>query len=147
MHRVVLDSTILVSAFLAPQGVSSVLLRRAREGAFLVALSEEILAETQKVLLHRAHLRKRYPYTDEDVSEFCQALREAVDVVTQIPALTSVSRDPHDDMVIACAVAAQADHLVTRDHDLLTLKTHGQVQMVSPEDFMRILRDRSEDQQ
>ena len=42
----VIDSTVLVSAFLTEGGVSAALLRYAREGVFLVFLSEDILTET-----------------------------------------------------------------------------------------------------
>ena len=51
MPRAVLDSTVLISAFLAQHGVSNELLRHARAGAFLLCLSEEILAEAMDVLL------------------------------------------------------------------------------------------------
>jgi predicted nucleic acid-binding protein len=51
MLSAVLDSTVLISAFLAQRGVSNELLRHARAGAFLLCLSEEILDEGQGVLL------------------------------------------------------------------------------------------------
>ena len=51
----VLDATILVSAFLTPYGIAAQLLAEARQGGFSLILSEEILAETQEVLVQRAH--------------------------------------------------------------------------------------------
>jgi predicted nucleic acid-binding protein len=51
MPSVVLDSTVLISAFLAQRGVSNELLRQARAGALLLFLSEEILNEALGVLL------------------------------------------------------------------------------------------------
>ena len=45
MPSAVLDSTVLLSAFLAQRGVLNELLRYARDGAFLLCLSEEILDE------------------------------------------------------------------------------------------------------
>jgi hypothetical protein len=38
-------------------------------------LSEEILEETQQVLLKRQHLRKQHRYSDQEAIEFCRALR------------------------------------------------------------------------
>lgn len=142
MPRAVLDSTILVSAFLTPQGLTAQLLSQARRGAFDLYLSEDILQETQQVLLEREHIRKRHPYSDEQAIEFCQALRPAVHLVTHLPTLPSLTRDPNDDMVVACAVAAQATYLVTRDKDLLTLGKYQGVSMVPPEEFMGILREK-----
>lgn len=45
-----------------------------------------------------------------------------------------------DSMVIACAVAAQADYIVSRDLDLLDLRIYKGIQIVSPENFIPFLR-------
>src|SRR5262245_43875387 len=114
----VIDSTVLVSAFLTEGGVSAELLRFAREGVFVVFLSEDILMETQHTLAY-ARIRERYNYTDDDVADFLNRLRVAATLVDALPHLTVV-RDPHDDMVIATAVRADATYVVTRDNDLLS---------------------------
>ena len=72
MLNAVADSTVLVSAFLRKEGVSAVLLRHAAEGTFALSLSQAIVIETEIVLLERAHIRRRYPYANEDVAAFCQ---------------------------------------------------------------------------
>ena len=43
-------------------------------------------------------------------------------------------------MIVACAVAAMADFLVTRDKDLLSLRRHGDVRVIEPERFLAIVR-------
>lgn len=58
----VIDSTVLVSAFLTEGGVSAELLHYAREGVFLVFLSEDILTETEHTLAY-PRIRKRYTDT------------------------------------------------------------------------------------
>jgi uncharacterized protein len=140
MPKAVLDSTILISALLAPEGISDQLLRQGRRGAFVLCLSEAILEETQRVLLEEERIRRRYPYTNDDVKEFISELRRAASMVSDIPLLQGISRDPNDDMVIACAVAAQATYLVTRDKDLLTLTHYQKIRMTTPEQFIEILR-------
>ena len=50
MYKVVLDSTVLVSAFLAKTGVSAELLHKAKDGGFDICLAEEILEEVQRAL-------------------------------------------------------------------------------------------------
>jgi uncharacterized protein len=138
MLRVVLDSTILVSAFLAPKGLAAQLLSQAQGGAFMLYLSEQILAETQEVLIERKHIRQRYSHTNEQAIRFCHSLRLGVRLVGDLPKITEVARDPDDDMVIACALAAGVPYLVTRDRDLLTLDTYKEVKMITPEAFMEI---------
>ncbi len=139
MRNAVFDATTLVSAFLTKQGVSAQLLAHAVAGAFELYLSDAIIEETREVLLHRTHLRTRFVYTDQDVEEFCLLLRAFARNVPDLPSLR-VSRDPTDDYVIATAVAAGVSYLVTRDKDLLALKTYQAVQMIGPEEFIALVR-------
>ena len=142
MLNAVADSTILVSAFLRKEGVSAVLLRQAAGGAFPLSLSQAILTETETVLLEREHIRRRYPYANEDVATFCQTLHGSFPVVIDLPPLKGIVRDPNDDMVLATARAAHATYLITRDLDLLSLQTYEGITILTPEAFMAILRER-----
>jgi putative PIN family toxin of toxin-antitoxin system len=138
----VFDSTVLVSAFLSPRGVSNALLHRGREETFQLYLSADILDETRRVLLEEVHIRKRYPYTDDDVEEFVTVLRETAFVIPIPAQFERICRDPNDDMVLACALAARVPYLVSRDKDLLTLKTYKETSILTPEAFMYLLRSR-----
>jgi len=51
MYKVVLDSTVIVSAFLAKTRVSDELLYKAKDRGFDMCLAEEILEEAQRALL------------------------------------------------------------------------------------------------
>lgn len=62
-------------------------------------------------------------------------------VVNPPPTPGAVPRDSNDDMIIACAVAASAEYLVTRDHDLLSLGTYREIAIINPEQFLHILRE------
>jgi putative PIN family toxin of toxin-antitoxin system len=140
MPNAVLDSTILVSAFLRREGVAAVLLRHAAGGVFDVSLSRDITTETETTLLERAHIRARYRYTGGEVREFCQMLERSFALVTDLPPLAGIVRDPKDDMVIATALKAQASHIITRDDDLLSLGEYAGITMITPEAFMGLLR-------
>ena len=135
----VIDSTVLVSAFLTEGGVSAELLRFARAGVFLVFLSEDILTETEHTLGYD-RIRERYTYTDDDVADFLNRLRIAATLVDQLPEL-AVVRDPNDDMVVATAQRAQAAYIVTRDRDLLTLQQYEDITIITPEAFIAIVRE------
>jgi predicted nucleic acid-binding protein len=60
-----------------------------------------------------------------------------------MPDISGVVRDPTDDHVIACALAAHAGYLVTRDPDLLSLGVYQEVQMITPEECIRLVREES----
>lgn len=137
-HRVVLDSVVLVSAFLT-EGLASELLDICGKEATLYT-AEEILQEIRRVLLEKEYIRNRYQYSYADVEIFVSRVRERSVIVRQIPDLRVIERDPGDDMVIACAVAAEADYIVSRDLDLLDMKTYQGIQIISPENFIHFLR-------
>ena len=139
MLKAVLDSTILVSAFLKSEGISAELLRKAAAGAFTVCTAEEILDETRRVLLQYPRIRKRYQYPDEAVTEYVNLLRVVSHLVTGLPKLRAVIRDPNDDMILACAIKAKAGYVVSRDKDLLDLESYRRTKMVSPEQFITLL--------
>ena len=142
MPNAVFDSTVLVSAFLTLRGVAAVLLRHAHEGAFSAFLSEEILTEIQRVLLDdERRIRRRYHYPNESVHLFIEGLRDIIPVVTDLPPITVVARDPKDDMVIATALKAHASYIITRDDDLLSLREYESITMITPEAFMGLLRE------
>lgn len=143
MPSAVLDSTVLISAFLTQRGVSNELLRRAREGAFTLFLSPEILNEIQGVLLddERRH-RRRYRYPNEEAINFVDGLRAFAQLVTDLPEIAAVPRDPTDNPIVATALKAQASYVITRDDDLLSLQEYEGITMITPESFMRLLRER-----
>ena len=52
------------------------------------------------------------------------------------------SRDPKDDEVLGCALAARADFIVTRDPDLLVLGKPFGISIVTPRQFLQVLVQR-----
>jgi len=137
--RVVLDSVVLVSAFITESGLSSELLDKSAETAELY-ITEEILQETRRVLLERDHLRRRFLYNNTNVEDFIEALRAKCLVITSLPDIQIIERDPKDDKIIACAVAAHADYIISRDLHLLDLKEYEGIKIISPESFIHYLR-------
>ena len=99
------------------------------------------MAETARVLLTAARIRQRYPYTDADVQDYLQSIRLAALIVSNLLPISGIVRDPNDDMILACAVAARASHVVTHDDHLLSLGTFEGVMIVTPEAFLTMLRN------
>jgi len=139
MPRIVSDSTVLVSAFLAPQGAAAAVLAHVQAGRVPLVVSDTILAETARVLRTYPHIRQRYHYPDTAVQEFCDGLTQVGELMTDFPPLSGVCRDPDDDMVLACARAAAVQYLVTRDKDLLVLRQYEGI-IITPEAFLAMLR-------
>ncbi len=51
----------------------------------------------------------------------------------------AVSRDPDDNRVLEAAVAGQVDYIVTGDRDLLALRSHAGIRMLTPAQFVEFL--------
>jgi predicted nucleic acid-binding protein len=66
MLKAILDTTILVSAFLKKEGVNARVLLGGKDRYHLY-LSEDILEETNLVLLTYEQIRKKYHYSDDEV--------------------------------------------------------------------------------
>lgn len=90
------------------------MLEAARQGVFEPVASWELAEEIAEVL-RRPRLARRYEITEAEVADV---------LVLLAPLLPSIEvevevRDPDDAPVIASAVVAQADAIVTGDRDLL----------------------------
>lgn len=138
MLRVVLDSSVLVSAFLTEGGTTAALLDHYRRGAFALCCSPWIVGEVERALLRPRNIG-RYRYTAEDVREFLDGLARSAQFFRDAPQVPVVTRDPSDDQVIACALAAEADYLVTGDDDMLVLGEHEGIRIVTPRAFLELL--------
>ena len=104
-------------------------------------LSPAIIGEAAATLVRSERLQARYNYTrDLAVLDRADLFAVTTLIADPPPLVSPVCRDPDDDMIIACAVAAQAPYLVTRDLDLLDLGTYCSIAMVSPEAFLRSIR-------
>lgn len=141
MIRATFDTTVLISAFLRPGGVSDELLDLASTAEFSLVLSAPILDETGGKLLTSRRIRARYRYPDRDVRRYAEKLRDLAELVVDLPPLRGVVRDPNDDVVLATALAAGAAYLVSRDKDLLDLGAYGDVAILTPEEFRGLLRE------
>lgn len=94
-----------------------------------------------KVLLDSPRLSARYDYSPEQVGQYRADLLTLASVIDDPPPTPgAVPRDPDDDKIVACAVAAAAGYLVSRDHDLLSIGSYGGVAIITPEAFLRIVR-------
>jgi predicted nucleic acid-binding protein len=106
--RAVLDSSVLVSAFLTPRGTSAEVVRRAERGAFALCLSDPIIFETTRSLGEKTQrIGGYYPdYSDIQVDRFAELLRATAELFDDLPAIRVVPLDPKDDVIVATALKA-----------------------------------------
>ena len=145
MTKAVLDSSVLFSAFLKPASVPAMLLTRAREGAFSLCLSRYILEETTAALLREKN-RAQYEVSPEKVARFYRDLAAIAEMVGELAELNAIPNDPKDNPIVATAVAAKADYLVTGDRrHLMPLGSYEGIRIVSVREFLEVLSSAGDD--
>ena len=117
--RLVLDTNVVVSALLW-SGRPGQLFDRAGDDEIALFGSDRLIAELADSLA-KPRLARQLAATGLVVDEHVSNYRSLVSVVEAVPLSVPVSRDPDDDRVLACAVAASADVIVSGDNDLLVL--------------------------
>lgn len=136
--KAVLDTVVFVRALINPKGRWGRLLFRLADRYTLI-LSPELIKEILEVL-HRSSLRERFPQIDEVSVDSIIALFEQAVVVEPHERL-EVCRDPDDDKLFECGVAAGADYIVSEDLDVLAVGEFQQIKTVSADEFIKLLAE------
>lgn len=138
--RAVADTNTVVSGLLW-YGAPRKFLDAARAGAISLYTSDALLVELADVL-PRAKLAKRVAASGMSVEEL--ARRYALLAQRIIPAEIDpvVLADADDDAIIACALAAQADLIVSGDPDLLNLKAFQGIPIVVAAEALKRISQR-----
>jgi putative PIN family toxin of toxin-antitoxin system len=86
---------------------------------FEVCVSHGILDETRQSLRNKVkRIRRYYAYPDEKIDLFIDGVIADAQMVSNLPRSRVVPLDSKDDVIMATAVKAQADFLVTGDRHL-----------------------------
>lgn len=104
----------------------------------LLFSSPALLTELAEALT-RPFAAKRFALIGRAAHEVLADYIDAVELVTPLSVPLVVAADIDDDQVIAAAVAAQADLVITGDRDLLTLGTHGEIRVVTAAEALHLV--------
>ena len=131
--RVVLDTNVIISALNFP-GNERLVLDLALRGRFEFYLSLFILGEVAGVLI------RKFGWDEERAAQPIRVIENAASVI-EPPRLTEVIEGGHaDNRILECAVAANADYLVTGDRrHLLPLGEHRGASIVNAPRFLSLL--------
>jgi uncharacterized protein len=130
--RVVIDTSVAVSAVLLPRSVP--------RQAFDLALSRGRLLISQATITELDEVIRRPKfdkYTPEKKRiEFLAALVQQAELI-EISIRITECRDPEDDKFLELAVGGGATHLVSGDDDLLVLNPFRGIPIVTPQVFIQ----------
>ena len=136
--RLVLDTNIVVSGLIWG-GNPKDLLALAVHSQVALFTSEPLLAELADVLA-RPKIARLLARGGTSPSQLLQPLAVGAEIVRLGAIERVVSSDPDDDVVIATALAAQADVIATGDRDLIRLHPYREIRILNAADALQYVK-------
>ena len=130
--RIVVDTNVIVSALVfggLPRRVFEVV----ESGACEFYYSAEIESETRRVL------RDKFGWNEERLDRYLPELWNLGERVAPRRRVNAVKEDPNDNRIIECALAADADLIVSGDGHLLRLGAFEGIAILTPRGFLSAL--------
>lgn len=135
--RVVIDTSVLVSGLIRPQGPPGEVLGALRDGKYTSLYTHETIMEVVEVL-GRDFFRTKYHIQTEDIEILVSLIRLRGEAVVPAQKITDC-RDPKDNKFLEAAVGGEADYLVSGDEDLLRMNPYRSVPVLNPVEFLELI--------
>lgn len=123
--KVVFDTNILIAAALKG-GFSEDLLKMASTQTIVLICSEAILAELYQ------KMTTKFEWDPGQADFFISTIKEISEIVEIKQPVTKINSDPDDNKILECALAGQADLIVSSDQHLIKLKNWQGIGIVHP---------------
>src|SRR3954468_7962192 len=140
MIAAVLDANVLSSGavgFVNPQSTPGQIIRDWQADRFEVIVSDHLLAEVHRTL-QKPYFQARL--TSAEIDRFERTLMTDATHIEITVTVEGVAKHAEDDLILATAVSAQADYLITGDGPLIrAVPTYEGVRLVTPRQFLEIL--------
>ncbi|OCR02649.1 putative toxin-antitoxin system toxin component, PIN family [Oscillatoriales cyanobacterium USR001] len=134
--RVVIDVNVWISALLW-RGVPRQVVDLAVNQQITIFASEVLFGELE-ITLKRAKFQKQImslPTTADDLTDVARSFLQWCEITfVDVPQL----RDPKDAMILATALSANAEAIITGDRDLLILKEFSGIPILTPQNFLKL---------
>jgi uncharacterized protein len=131
VKSVVIDTNVLVSALLFG-GVPGKLIALWKRRMIRPKASKEIIEEYLRVFAY-----PKFQLSEEEISFLLHyEILPYFEILGVKEGPTLVVKDPSDDKFIRCAQASGARVIISGDQHLLNLSPYGQIQILSPSDFL-----------
>ena len=140
--RLVLDTNTVISGLLWQGSIPSNLIDTAETGQIEVFTSVPLLTELQSVLT-RDKFTKQLDKRKVSVRDLFDGYATLARLVTPAPIPPTILRDPTDDAVLACAIAAQADLIISGDGDLHDIGTYRGIRIATARQALQIIREQT----
>jgi putative PIN family toxin of toxin-antitoxin system len=128
--KAILDTNLLISAYVFPGGKPEAVYRLALEGRLEIGTSLTLLAEFGRVL------GQKFGWIPDRVEAAVAQMTRIAALVEAGETVQFVRADPADDRVLEAARAFDADVIVSGDRHLLDLGSWSEIEVISPAEFI-----------
>jgi putative PIN family toxin of toxin-antitoxin system len=135
--RAVIDTNVLMAGLLW-RGPPHALLQHVRAGTVSLVSSPALLAELADVI-GRAKFDAILTRTNTSRERSLAEVRRLAEVIEPPPLQQPVCRDPDDDEVLALAIAAKVELIVSGDNDLLSLRSFQGIPILAPAEAVSLI--------
>ena len=132
MTKAILDTNVVFSSLLNPEGAPPLVLRLATSRVFRCYVSDEILREYDEVLS-----RERFALKERQIAKLMTMFRKTATVVLPKKKL-SITTDPDDNIFLECALEARADYVVTGNLRHFPARFQD-IRILGPQQFLTVL--------
>lgn len=127
--RIVLDTNVYIGAVLQGELTEDILDEVVENPEITLISSEEIILEIEQ------KLREKFHWSEDRLTVFLGRIRKIAEIVKSTEKVNIITRDPDDNKILECALAGNADLIVTADQDLIKLKTFKRIGIIHPKTF------------
>lgn len=132
--KVVLDTNVLLSAFLWKSSVSKKLLSKLLCCKMEIYTSQDIMLEFQRVL------KRDFTFSDSEAMDAMKEIFSFARLVYPSIKVEVVKDDPTDDKIIECAIASHSAYILSYNKHLLKIKEYMGIEILRPEEMLFLLK-------
>jgi hypothetical protein len=132
MLKVVIDTNVFISAFYLPESRPAGVVLLARRKTILNVISPPILKEVERII------KKKLLWDNSKTQSAVRQIKNFSEEVHPQERLAIIADDP-DNRILECAVAGQADFIISGDHHLIDLDNHQGIKIVTPARFLELI--------
>ena len=137
--RAVVDTNLFISGLFGKDTLSAELQDLWVHREFKLVTSIEILREISRVLQY-PRIRERFHPREENIRRFFRLIFRKAIITKDLYSTDRITDDPSDNIILACAMEAKADFIVSRDPHLRNLKHFHGIKIIDVKAFVERVR-------
>jgi uncharacterized protein len=130
---VVLDTNVYISSFFW-EGNPANIVRNAISGKYQVHVSRDIIKEIETVL------KRDFRINSGEVKKILGSISSFAKFTNPTRSVDIIKEDEADNRILECGIACGARYIVTGDQHLLKVRMFEGIQIVLPNEFLKILK-------